>query len=371
MRPLSAYHAVLLCAGLSGCALAPVLQPAPPPVEPESAPVPVVIVPQGTAKELFRQGVDALQHGEGQKARPLLEQVLVLEPNHKYASSLLSQIDADPVEMLGKEYFSYEVQQGETLSLIARRFLGDPFKFYILARYNDIIMSDDLEAGRSIKVPGKKPPPDRMPSPVEQPAAPETSNLRLSEAKALYAKGRFADSARILEQLRMEGEASGEVDDLLATVYAGHAKKMTDSGQFAAAKKLLSKASSTYPADERLKRQLEQTEASGDAEQAYREGNQWVNDGDLAKAYTAYARTLKLEPEHARAKAALKKIKPQVVETYYADSVRARRRQNFSEALDSLDKLLEIEPNHELAKANRAEIRAILDREEQSRNPRP
>ncbi len=247
MRPFSVYHAVLLCAGLSGCALAPGLKPAPPPVEPEPAPVPVVTVPQGTAKELFRQGVDALQHGEGQKAKPLLEQVLVLEPNHKYAPGLLSQIDADPVQMLGKEYFSYKVQQGETLSLIARRFLGDPFKFYILARYNDIIMSDDLEAGRSIKVPGKKPPPATVPSPVEQPAAPETSNLRLSEAKALYAKGRFADAAHILEQLRMEGEASAEVDDLLATVYAGHAKKMTDSGQFAEAKKLLSKASSTYP----------------------------------------------------------------------------------------------------------------------------
>src|SRR5688500_19727991 len=126
-------------------------------------------------------------------------------------------------------------------------FLSNPSNLYILARNNDIIMSDDLEAGRSIKVPGKKPPPARMPPLVEQPAAPETSNLRLSEAKALYAKGRFADAAHILEQLRTEGEASAEVDDLLATVYTDDAKKLTGSGQFAEAKKLLSKASSTYP----------------------------------------------------------------------------------------------------------------------------
>jgi tetratricopeptide (TPR) repeat protein len=352
---------------LSGCALVPPPQPTVPlPVEPEPPPpAPVVVVPQGTAKELFRQGVDALQHGEGEKAKPLLQQVLVLEPGHKNASSLLSQIDADPVEMLGKEYFPYKVQQGDTLSLIARRHLGDPFKFYILARYNDIIMSDNLEAGRSIKIPGKKPAPGKVAPVIEQPSVQlETSNLRLSEAKTLYANGRFADAIHVLEQLRVEGGASAEVDDFLITAYVGHAKKLADAGRIAEAKKVLAKASSTYPTNEHLKRQLEQTGANQRAEQTYNEGNQWLNDGELIKAYAAYTRTLTLEPEHSGAKAALKKLKPQVVEAYYADSVRARRRQNFTEALDSLNKLLEIEPNHELAKANRSEIQTILDREQ-------
>ncbi len=364
------YLTVLIILCLASCALVPAPQSAAPPLpaEPEPPPVPVVVVPQGTAKELFRQGVDALQRGEGQKAKPLLQQVLVLEPNHKYAASLLSQIDADPVEMLGKEFFHYKVQQGETLSLIARRHLGDPFKFYILARYNDIIMSDNLEAGRSIKIPGKKPAPSKAPPVVEQaPVQAETSNLRLSEAKTLYANGRLADSIHVLEQLRAEGGASPEVDDFLITAYVGYAKKLTDSGQTAEAKKLLAKASTTYPTHERLKRQLEQIEGNQRAEQAYQEGNQWLNDGELAKAYAAYTRTLRLEPQHANAKAALQKIKPQVVEAYYADSVRARRRQNFTEALDSLNRLLEIEPNHELAKANRSEIQSILDREQSRR----
>ena len=89
-----------------------------------------------------------------------------------------------------------------------------------------------------------------------------------------------------------------------------------------------------------------------------------VINGELEKAYASYVQTLKLNREHAGAKAALSKIKPQVIEAYYADSVRARRRQKLTEALGSLDKLLEIDPNHKLAKESRLEIKAILDREQ-------
>lgn len=362
MQRLSFGRIILLIAGLSGCALVPGPAPAPLPTPPEPEPVPVVVVPQGTAKELFKAGLDALQHGEGQRAKPLLKQVLVLEPNHKHAATLLPQIDADPVEMLGKESFPYKVQSGDTLSLIAKRFLGDPFKFYILAKYNGLVVSDNLEAGRSIKIPGRKPPPSKVPA-AEQPVAPDTSNLRLSEAQTLYAGGRFPDAINVLEHLRLEGGANAEVDDLLVKVYMGYAKKLTDSGQLGEANKLLSKALTTYPANERLRKQIDQIDVYRNAEQTYKDGNQWLSEGELEKAYAAYNKTLTLAPEHAGAKAALLRVKHQVVEAYYADAVRARRRQNFAEALNYLDKLLEVDPNHELAKANRQEIKAILDRE--------
>lgn len=372
MERLSIYGCIFLIAGLSGCALVPAPKPAPLPPEPEPVPVPVVVAPQGTAKELFKAGVDALQHGDGLKARPLLQQVLVLEPNHKNASSLLLQIDANPVEMLGKENFPYKVQPGDTLSLIARRFLGDHFKFYILAKYNDIVLSDNLEAGRPIKIPGKKPPPSKVTAAtsvtsLEQPVTPDVSNLRLAEAKKLYTDGRLADSISTLERIHAEGGGNAEVSDFLITVYVAYAKKLADSGRLSEADKLLSKALRAYPGNERLKKQSNQIDMYRNAEQSYEEGNQWVSSGQLTKAYAAYANTLKLEPEHAGAKTALAKIRPQVVETYYADSVRARRRQNFTEAISSLDKLLEIDPDHELAKSNRNEIRAILDREQSGR----
>ena len=201
-------------------------------------------------------------------------------------------------------------------------------------------------------------------APDEQPAPPDTSNLRLSEAKALYRDSRFADALNVLERVRSEGGANAELDDLLVKAYAGYAKNLTDSGQFEEANKLLFKALSTYPANERLRKQNDQIDVYRNAEQTYKEGNQWLNNGQPIKAYAAFVKTLKLMPEHAGAKTGLATIKSHVVEAYYADSVRARRRQNFTEAINSLDKLLEIDPNHELAKSNRIEIRAILDREQ-------
>jgi tetratricopeptide (TPR) repeat protein len=366
MQKLRFFPVGLLLATLIGCALPSALTPTRETQALEPSPAPVLEVPQGTAKELFREGIDMLQYGNIQRAKTLLQQVLVLEPNHKYARGLLLQIDADPVEMLGKENFVYKVQPGDSLSLIAKRFLGDPFKFYILGRYNDLDIFGNLEAGRSIKIPGKKPAINKAME-NEQPTPIPTSAGRLSEAKILYKDGRFSDAIDLLEKLRFQEGPDAELDDLLLAVYAAHAKKLIDTGQFEEAKKLLHRALNIYPANERLNKQFDQAVMYGNAEQTYQEGNQLITNGELEKAYASYVQTLKLNREHAGAKAALSKIKPQVIEAYYADSVRARRRQKFTEALGSLDKLLEIDPNHKLAKENRLEIKAILDREQSGR----
>jgi len=349
------------------------MTPAPKPVPPapQPVPVPVVEVPQGTARELFLRGLDALQDGDEDAARPLLQQALVLDPGHKNAAILLSQMGVDPVDMLGKEKFAYKVQPGDTLSRIARRFLGEPLKFYVLARYNGIRSADRLEAGQIINIPGKKPPPGKMPIPAaEQSAAADITQLKLTEARKLYGEERYADAIDLLERTHVEGAASAEYNDLLLTTYLAYAKKLNDTGQAVEAGKILSKASAAYPGNERLHRQSENMNSARYADQAYREGNQLLSDGQLTQAYASFTRALKLAPEHAGARAAIAKIRPQLVETYYTDYVRARRRQHFSEALHSLDKLLEIDPGHELAKSNRAEIKAIIDREQSEKRSR-
>jgi tetratricopeptide (TPR) repeat protein len=324
---------------------------------------------------LFLKGLEALQHGDEDTARPLLQQALVLEPNHKNAAVLLSQLGADPVAMLGKEKFSYKVQPGDTLSRIARRFLGEPLKFYVLARYNKIPISDRLEAGQVIDIPGKKPPAGKLPpaSAAEPPtlsAAPDIFQLKLAEAKKLYTEERLADAINLLERIQPEANANAEFNDFLLTAYLAYARKLSDARQFGEASKILSRALAAYPGNERLRNQSEQMNVHRDAEQAYREGNQLLNDGQLPQAYASFTRTLKLAPEHAGARAAIAKTRPQLVEAYYTDYVRSRRRQHFSEALQNLDKLLEIDPHHELAKSNRAEIKAIINREQSEKRSR-
>jgi tetratricopeptide (TPR) repeat protein len=331
MQNLKFLLVALFLVSLTGCSLLHPSPPNEPQLPPEPSPAPPPKIPQGTAKELFRNGVNALQYGDTQRAKTLLQQVLILEPNHKNAASLLAQIDADPVKMLGKENFLYKVQQDDTLSLIAQRFLGDPYKFYILGRYNDMTTFDSMEAGRSIKIPGKKPP-SYTPEQLAPPASPSPG---LSEA-----------------EIRS---------------YEAEAKKLTDAGKYDEAKQLLSNGLEKYPGDERLSRQLNRVEIESSAQQSYQEGNRLAASGDLERAYGSYAYALKLNPDHAEARAALARIKPQLVEMYYAEAVRARRQQEYDTALRSLDKLLAIEPNHKLGLKNRAEIEAIRNHEKSGR----
>ena len=73
----------------------------------------------------------------------------------------MDQIKADPQKELGATFFRYTVQRDDSLSKIAQQYLGDRFRFHILAKYNDIANPSKLAAGQVIKIPGRAPPPRR------------------------------------------------------------------------------------------------------------------------------------------------------------------------------------------------------------------
>ncbi|MET0026301.1 MAG: LysM peptidoglycan-binding domain-containing protein [Candidatus Thiodiazotropha sp.] len=91
------------------------------------------------------------------------------------ATQLLEQLDADPIEYLGLKNFYYTVQPGDSLSLIAKKFLNDPMKFVILARYNKLDNPSRLAPGQRIRIPGDMPvetrtKPKPSPKPTQLPA---------------------------------------------------------------------------------------------------------------------------------------------------------------------------------------------------------
>ncbi|HEX4884987.1 MAG TPA: LysM domain-containing protein [Casimicrobiaceae bacterium] len=152
-------------------AAAPVAAPAPPAPSPEPVPVdPAVARPQ--AQKLALEAVDQLQNGDEAQARTTLERALALDPANDLARKLQDQIRADAQKELGPVFFRYTVQRDDTLSKLAQQFLGDRFRFYILAKYNDIANPSRVAAGQVIRIPGKAPatPP---PVPAAAAAAPE------------------------------------------------------------------------------------------------------------------------------------------------------------------------------------------------------
>jgi tetratricopeptide (TPR) repeat protein len=88
-----------------------------------------------------------------------LQRALSTDPNNKLAQNLMRQITAEPATALGRESFNYTVRPNESLSMIAGRFMGDIYSFYILARYNNIAVPRQVAGGQVLRIPGKAPPP--------------------------------------------------------------------------------------------------------------------------------------------------------------------------------------------------------------------
>ncbi|MDH3597796.1 MAG: LysM peptidoglycan-binding domain-containing protein [Rhodospirillales bacterium] len=126
-------------------------------------------------KERYLKSISLLEVGEAGQAKAELLAYLAEDPGGRYTNptkGLLEQIDTDPKVLLGTEYFIYKMKSGESLSSVAKQYLGGALKFYALARYNELDNPSQIKVGQVIKVPGKEP--LDMPSIPEQELPPET-----------------------------------------------------------------------------------------------------------------------------------------------------------------------------------------------------
>lgn len=162
--------------------------------KPEPEPEPVVAEPQEEvtpepppppddlpASRRVRKALQLLSQGDYENARNQLVWALQEKPGLQIADTLIEQIDADPIEYLGMKNFYYRVETGDSLSIIARKFLDDPMKFVILARYNELENPGKLAPGDRIRVPGEMPaqiwkkPKKKKPRQAKPPATPEAT----------------------------------------------------------------------------------------------------------------------------------------------------------------------------------------------------
>lgn len=184
---------------------------APPPEAPKPEPPPPQLTPaqaKAQAQKLTLEAIAQLQNGDEAGAKSTLEQAQALDPGSELARKMMDQIRADPQKELGTTFFRYTVQRDDSLSKIAQQYMGDRFKFHILARYNDISNPSKLAAGQVIKVPGKAPPagqaaPKPAPTPAEPveeaaKAAPDVATPR-SAAVALMQQGQDLQKAGNVE----------------------------------------------------------------------------------------------------------------------------------------------------------------------------
>lgn len=173
---------------LSACEMPPKEPPQPLPEAPQEQQQPC---PSLSAPELGKSALISFGRGEHEAARRYVECALEINPDSYRARMIFDQMDRDPVESLGTRYYWYTIQEGETVSMLAERFLGSSDKFIILARYNDILVPDAVSYGRRLKIPGTQ----SSPPPAEPPKRPPPAS-----ATALLEESRGARAERDLEK---------------------------------------------------------------------------------------------------------------------------------------------------------------------------
>jgi tetratricopeptide (TPR) repeat protein len=132
---------VLLLVALAACSTAN---------KPATPVAPVVTV---TPADRLDHAVALLQQGNAKDAEVELRAVLAQDPDSKEAQYLMAQIETPVPGLFPTKSFPLKLAKDDSLSVVARTYLGNPLAFYGLARFNNIAVPQSVVRGQTIRVP--------------------------------------------------------------------------------------------------------------------------------------------------------------------------------------------------------------------------
>lgn len=135
------------CATLRGGHSTVVVTPSQPPT---ASPASAGTSRQPSLAAIIRNQLQLGHYAEGETA---LRRYLKQHPGDRTAQAMLYQLTADPRQALGERWQAHVVQPGDSYSTLASRYLGDPNRFLILARYNGSTNPSMLRAGETLHMP--------------------------------------------------------------------------------------------------------------------------------------------------------------------------------------------------------------------------
>lgn len=106
-----------------------------------------------TPKQRLSRSLEYLEEGDAERARAEIIAYLERVPRSSVAQGLLLQIDTAPDIYYPTDYQEVILRPGQSLSNVAKVYLGSAYEFYALARYNDIGRPKRVVPGQVVKVP--------------------------------------------------------------------------------------------------------------------------------------------------------------------------------------------------------------------------
>lgn len=229
--------------------------------------------------------MELLHEGRVDQATTMLRTRLDAVPGDNSARQLLAQIESPPAELLGAASFEYEVQPGESLSVLAQRFLGNYRLFFALARYNEITNPSMLRAGRTIKIPSDYwdgPEPSREPLDRE------------IRAREHLANGQPREAMRLYEDVDPDALGQDELA-LLGTAHRRWIARALNDGDYGDARARLARTRRQAPEDGSWEDWLTGMDKRAVAEPAYRAGLAQRKRDPVAAA-RSFKRALNADP---------------------------------------------------------------------------
>ncbi len=331
---------VAVVTSLAACAPAPTVE--------EAAPAPVAAkpsykpMPNLTPRQRLLRSFELLEEGDADRARVELLAYLERVPSSALAKDLLLQIDTDPEVFYPAKYREITLQPGQSLSNVAKEYLGSAFDFYALARYNDIDRPRRVVPGQVVRVP-------------LTPEAIAVFAVSMSEDGAATASSGSEESAEMIagDADVSDGldtglgealdELEAEVEDVSdAVVGASATEAATET-----ATEAKTMADEMLEADEALA--IEAAPGAGGVNGGEDSSEEAIED--TADAMASEMETAAADPE------------PQIdLDALHREAINAYRSQDLDRAIGLWDQILAVDPGYESARLYRSQAEALKER---------
>lgn len=349
--------------------------------------------PFSTAKDYYKNALKHLQQGDEETAQWSLEKALSLSPNNQRAKKLLHQIKANAKSELGVQSFKYEVKQGDSLSMLSKKYLGDALKFYLLAKYNNIENPSRLMVGRTINIPGHEPSKEQkttasITAAIASPksahdiksvakkdisvtnnsnlnsfknvGAKSVENQAISDAEKAYHEKDYKLVVKILEEDQLNNSKHSDVENkMLVSSYYELSKVHLHYGNTPEAKFLLLKASELDPENPDVNMALIDLDETSETEILYKKGINALKAKKFENAYEFMNKVLALNPDHKRAIEKRKEIGEKLKPYYYRQALLSQRKQDLDKAINYWDEYLALDADNENARIYRSKAVAM------------
>jgi tetratricopeptide (TPR) repeat protein len=257
------------------------------------------------ADQHFQKGLAFFQGRSYALARNEFLCALYLKPDHGEAIHYLKQ------KMDGEDIFTYEVEKGDTIKKVARKFYKDPQKDFLIAYFNGLKVDSRLEPPLILRMPILDSPPPKKKSSSAKKGADVNPEMVieikeiLGKARDAYRVKNYLESAALTAKILEYDPANRKCRELRNASFYQLGKKLGEEKKYPEALEALHHVDSGY---KDVSTQLAQNQKHL-AEVHYLNGVKFFIEEKIERAIQEWQITLALEPKHPKAKRDIENVR--------------------------------------------------------------